>query len=73
MGYIGICVTSLNSMIKIDLMEKMKSEQTLEKGKGVNHKLFRVKNVPDSETGAKPLGGSFLVTSKNKEEDGMLE
>lgn len=41
MGYTGTCVTSLNSMIKIDLMEKMKSEQTLEKGKEVNHKLFR--------------------------------
>lgn len=39
-GCVGTCVTSLNRMVKADLMAKVKSEQTLGRGKGSNCKLF---------------------------------
>lgn len=39
-GCVGTCVPSLNRMVKADLMEKVKSEQTLGRGKGSNCKLF---------------------------------
>lgn len=41
MGYVETCATSLNRMVKIHFVEKMKSEQRHEKCKGINHKLFR--------------------------------
>lgn len=37
---LGTCVTSLNRMVKADLMVKVKSEQTLGRSKGSNRKLF---------------------------------
>lgn len=48
-------------LVKADLMEKLKSEQTLEGGRNINHKLFRGRIFQ-----TKPLGGSCLARFKTK-------